>query len=164
MLLSTENISQEGGGPQKTMVIRDVCPRCHSSTYKQNGHLHHGTQNHRGQDCGRQFGACCEPSLIAGDTRALIERLLVARIAWRGMCRAGGVNRKGLLGCLVQGIAALPDHLHVQLLCHDNLMKAAVQSEHYMDITPQMPTVHARSLLCSSCLTGVSRSGYSCVR
>jgi hypothetical protein len=47
-------------------------------------------------------------------------------MAWRGMGRAAGVTRKGLFGFLVQGIEALPEHLQVQLLCHDNLMKADV--------------------------------------
>ena len=123
MLLLTANISPEGGGHQTTLVIRDVGPRCQSSTYTKNGHLHNGTQHHRCQDWGGQFGACCEPSLIAEDTRALLERLLVERISWRGLCRAGGVNRKWLLGVLVQGIEALPEQLHVQLLTgHGDVM------------------------------------------
>jgi insertion element IS1 protein InsB len=40
--------------------------------------------------------------------------LLVERISLRGICRAVGVTLKWLLGFLVQCIAALPDHLHVQ--------------------------------------------------
>jgi hypothetical protein len=40
--------------------------------------------------------------------------LLVERIALRGIYRAVGVTLKWLLGFLVQCIAALPDHLHVQ--------------------------------------------------
>src|SRR5918992_2557569 len=114
MLLLTKNTYQEAGGQQKTMVIRDVCPQCQSSKYKKNGHIHNGKQNHRCQDCGRQFVACFEQSLISDDTRALIERLLVERISLRGICRAVGVNLKWLLGFLVQCFEALPDHLHVQ--------------------------------------------------
>ncbi len=70
------------------MVIRDVCPRCKSSKYKRNGHIHNGKQNHHCHDCGRQFVQCCEQSLISDDRRALIERLLVERISLRGICRA----------------------------------------------------------------------------
>jgi insertion element IS1 protein InsB len=55
-----------------------------------------------------------EQYLIPEDTRALIERLLAERISLRGICRAVGVTLKWLLGFLVQCIAALPDHLHVQ--------------------------------------------------
>src|ERR671915_47218 len=96
------------------MVIREVCPRCKSSTYKKNGHIHNGKQNHQCKDCGRQFVDCFEQYLVSEDTRALIERLLVERISLRGICRAVGVKLKWLLGFLVQCFESLPDHLHVQ--------------------------------------------------
>jgi IS1 family transposase len=96
------------------MVIRDVCPRCQSPKYKKNGHIHNGKQNHHCHDCGRQFVECFEQYLIAEDTRALIERLLLERISLHGICRAVGVTLKWLLGFLVQCVEALPDRLHVQ--------------------------------------------------
>ena len=68
------------------MVIREVCPRCKSSRYKKNGHIHNSKQNHHCHDCGRQFVQCCEQYLITEDKRALIERLLVERISLRGIC------------------------------------------------------------------------------
>jgi transposase-like protein len=74
------------------MITRDVCPRCQSAKYKNNGHIHHGKQNHQCHDCGRQFVDCFEQDLVSADTRALIERLLVERISLRGICRAVGVN------------------------------------------------------------------------
>jgi len=76
------------------MVIRDVCPRCQSPKHKKNGHIHSGKQNHQCHNCGRQFVECFEQALISDDIRALIERLLVERISWRGICRAVGVNLK----------------------------------------------------------------------
>src|SRR5262245_36848340 len=89
----------------------------------ENGHIHSGKQNHRCQDCGRQFVACFEQSLISDDTRALIERLLVERISLRGICRVVGVTLKWLLGFLVQCFEALPDHLHVEpLTCPEDVM------------------------------------------
>ena len=132
MLLLTKNTGQEVGGQQKTMVIRDVCPRCQSSKYTKNGHIHNGKQNHQCQDCGRQFVECFEQSLIADDTRALIEHLLVERISLRGICRAVGVHLKWLIGFLVRCIEALPDHLHVQLVtCHGDVMvqRLAVEAD-----------------------------------
>ena len=96
------------------MVVRDVCPPCQSPTYKKNGHIHNGKQNHQGHDCGRQFVDCSEQYLISEDTRALIERLLVERISLRGICRAVGVTLKWLVGFLVQCVEALPDHLNVE--------------------------------------------------
>ena len=98
------------------MVIRDVCPRCKSSKYKKNGHIHTGKQNHHGHDCGRQFVQCFGPYRISEDTRGLIKRLLVERISLRGICRAVGVGLKWLLGFLVQCVEALPDHLNIQSL------------------------------------------------
>jgi insertion element IS1 protein InsB len=132
MLLLTKNTGQENGGQQKTMVIRDVCPRCQSSKYKKNGHIRNGKQNHQCQDCGRQFVECFEQYLIPDDTRALIERLLVERISLRGICRAVGVKLKWLLGFLVQCFEALPDHLHVQpITCHGDVMiqRLAVEAD-----------------------------------
>jgi transposase-like protein len=132
MLLLTKHTYQAAGGQQKTMVIRDVCPRCQSSQYKTNGRIHNGKQNHRYQDCGRQFVVCLEQSLISDDSRALIERLLVERISLRGSCRAVGVTLKWLLGLLVQCVEALPDHLHVEpLTCHQNVMfeRLAVEAD-----------------------------------
>jgi insertion element IS1 protein InsB len=114
------------------MVIRDVCPRCQSSKDTKNGPIHNGKQHHQCQDCGRQFVACFEQSLIADDTRALIERLLVERISLRGICRAVGVSLKWLLGFLVQCTEALPAHLHVQLVtCHGDVMiqRLAVEAD-----------------------------------
>ncbi len=96
------------------MVIRDVCPRCQSPKFKKNGHIHNGQQNHHCHDGRRQFVQGFEQYLSSDDKRSLIERLLVERIALRGICRAVGVPLKGLLGFLVQCFEALPDHLHVQ--------------------------------------------------
>jgi insertion element IS1 protein InsB len=74
--------------------MRDICPPCHALKYKQNGHIHHGKQTYQGQDCGRPFVDGFEQYLVADDTRALIERLLVERIALRGICRALGGTLK----------------------------------------------------------------------
>ena len=96
------------------MILREVCPQCKSPQYKKNGHIHNGKQNHYCHDCGRQCVQCFEPYLSSEAKRGCIERLLVERISLRGIGRAVGVPLKGLLGFLVQCLAALPDHLHVQ--------------------------------------------------
>jgi len=105
------------------MVVRDTCPQCGSTTYKKNGHIHNGKQNHQCKDCGRQFVQCSDQYLIADDKRALIERLLLERISLRGICRAVGVGLKRLLGFIVTCFEALPDHLHVQpITCNPDVM------------------------------------------
>jgi insertion element IS1 protein InsB len=114
------------------MVIRDVCPRCQSSKFKKNGHIHNGKQNHQCQACGRQFVACLEQPLIPDATRALVERLLVERISLRGICRAVGVNLKWLLGFLVQCFEALPEHLYVQPVAYNGdvrIQRLAVEAD-----------------------------------
>ena len=112
------------------MVIRDVYPRCPSSQDKKNGHTHHGPQNHQCHTCGRQFVQCIEPYLLSDDTRALIERLLLERISWRGICRAVGVGLKWLVGFLGPCFEALPDYLHVQPgTCNQNVMMQRLEVE-----------------------------------
>ena len=51
--------------------------------------------------CGRQGVQCCEHDRIAEGKRDRTERLLRESMALRGICRAVGVTRKGLLGFLV---------------------------------------------------------------
>jgi insertion element IS1 protein InsB len=112
------------------MVIREVCPRCQSSKYKKNGHIHNGKQNHHCHDCGRQFVQCWEQYRLPDDRRALIERLLLERISMRGICRVMGVGLKWLLGFLVQCFEALPDHLNVQpITCIQDVMIQRLEVE-----------------------------------
>ena len=101
------------------IVIRDVCPRCKSDTYKKNGHIHNGKQNHQCKACGRQFVDCFEQHLVSDETCDLIERLLLERISLRGICRAVKVGLKWLLGFIVTCFEALPDHLNVQPISCD---------------------------------------------
>jgi insertion element IS1 protein InsB len=112
------------------MVIREVCPQCQSPTYKKNGHIHNGKQNHLCLDCGRQFVDCFEQYLVSDETRALIERLLLERLSLRGICRAVGVGLKWLLGFIVTCFEALPEHLNVQsITTHTDVMIQRLEVE-----------------------------------
>ena len=107
------------------MVIREVCPRCKSPTYKKNGHIHNGKQNHQCKDGGRQFGDGFEQHLVLDETRDLVERLSL-----RGICRAAGVGLKWLLGFMVTCFEALPDHLNVQpISCDQDVMIQRLEVE-----------------------------------
>ena len=112
------------------MVIREVCPRCKSSTYKKNGHIHNGKQHHQCKDCGRQFVDDFAQDILADDTRRLVERLLLERLSLRGICRAVGVGLRWLLGFIVTCFEALPDHLHVQpVSCNQDVMIQRLEVE-----------------------------------
>ena len=112
------------------MIVRDACPQCGSTTYKKNGHIHNGKQNHQCQDCGRQFVRCFDQYHISDDKRALIERLLLERISLRGICRAVGVGLKWLLGFIVTCFEALPEHLYVQpITCNPDVLVQRLEVE-----------------------------------
>jgi hypothetical protein len=68
------------------MVLREACPRCGSRSYKRNGHMHTGKQNHHRKLCGRACVLHPENSVITEEQRTLIERLLLERISLRGIC------------------------------------------------------------------------------
>jgi hypothetical protein len=72
--------------------------------------MHNSKQHYQCKACGRQCVECSAQYLLEVEQRTLIERLLLERIALRGMCRAVGVGLKELLGFLVMGFEALPDH------------------------------------------------------
>jgi hypothetical protein len=57
--------------------------------------MHNGKQPSQGKACGRQWAECSAPYLMEVEPRAVIERLLLERIALRGMCRAVGVGLQG---------------------------------------------------------------------
>ncbi len=54
-----------------------ACPSCDSEAVVKNGFIHNGKQNHRCQDCGRQFVANPENKIISDETKSLIDKLLL---------------------------------------------------------------------------------------
>ena len=97
------------------MIIRDACPACESESFKKNGHIHNGKQNHQCKDCGRQFVLNPDNKVIDEDQRALVERLLLEKISLHGICRAVGVSIRWLIDFMVERFEAAPRHLWIQL-------------------------------------------------
>lgn len=97
------------------MSIRTRCPQCHSTQFKKNGHLPSGKQNHRCNNCGRQFVLDFKQRLVSDEHRVLIRRLLAERLSLQGICRAMGVGMKWLMGFMVECYEAVPAHLNVHL-------------------------------------------------
>jgi hypothetical protein len=83
------------GGHQRAMVRREAWPACGSPRDTKHGHMPNGKQPSQGKAWGRQCVECSAPYLMEVEPRAMIERLLLERIALRGMCRAVGVGLQG---------------------------------------------------------------------
>ena len=109
-----ENQQPRQGRSTGALIVRDACPACGATRFKQNGQTPNGTQQQHCKACPRQFVQCAEPYRSSEETWALIERVLRERISLRGICRAVGVGLKWLRGFLVHCVEALPDQLHVQ--------------------------------------------------
>jgi insertion element IS1 protein InsB len=103
------------GGQSTALVIREACPACASHQFKNNGHIHHGQQNHRGKACGRPLVLQAENRLIDADQRLLVARLLLENISLPGSCRAVGVSIRWVMTCMVTCVDAVPEPLHPHL-------------------------------------------------
>ena len=102
------------------IVVRDCCPRCASTNFKKNGHIHNGKQNHQCKDCGREFVLTPENKTISEETKELTKKLLLERISLRGICRVISVTMDWLLGFVVDLYLELPDNLNVRTLKTEN--------------------------------------------
>jgi IS1 family transposase/transposase-like protein len=72
------------------------CPDCGSQHCTKNGINATGKQNYKCNYCGRQFVLDPLKSPITSDTKALIDRLLLERIALAGIARVTGVSERWL--------------------------------------------------------------------
>lgn len=87
-----------------------LCPDCHSCKIKKNGHTHYGKQNHKCNDCGRQFVLNNEHT-IDENLREIIRRALMERVSLRGICRILGVSLTWLLDFAVETWSEAPENL-----------------------------------------------------
>ena len=72
------------------------CPTCTSPRVVKNGKIHNGKQNHRCQDCGRQFVQDPQNKIIRDDTKRLIDRLLLEKLPLAGIARVAEVSEPWL--------------------------------------------------------------------
>ena len=91
-----------------TLTTRAAGPHGGSRWDQSNGHLHPGTHNPRGNLCGRACVLHPDPQGMTEEPRRRGERLLLARISWRGRCRAVGVGRRGRGPCRGERLQAAP--------------------------------------------------------
>jgi insertion element IS1 protein InsB len=72
------------------------CPRCGSNRVVKNGHIHNGKAKLACKDCRRQFVENPVWKPISAETKALIDKLLLERVALAGIVRVTGVSAQWL--------------------------------------------------------------------
>lgn len=72
------------------------CPNCTSEQTIKNGHIHTGKQRFLCCTCGCQFVENPTNKVIENETRELVNRLLLERIAMAGIARAVKVSEQWL--------------------------------------------------------------------
>jgi transposase-like protein len=70
------------------------CPNCHAEDIVKNGSIHNGKQKFLCKQCGRQFVEHPEKKIIAPETKALIDKLLLEKIPLAGIVRVTGVSER----------------------------------------------------------------------
>src|SRR5690349_1733874 len=72
------------------------CPMCGSDKVIKNGTIHSGKPKFACKACGRQFVEAPQSHRISAETKALIDKLLLERLALAGIVRATGVSARWL--------------------------------------------------------------------
>jgi transposase-like protein len=72
------------------------CPRCQSTQVIKYGHTHYGKPRFRCCDCARQFVENPSRQPIDAEKRALIDKLLLERLALAAIARVTGVSERWL--------------------------------------------------------------------
>lgn len=90
-----------------------ICPNCQSTSLKKNGHTHYGKQNHKCNDCGRQFVENGDAWFVSEETKSLIDKLLLERISLNGIIRVTGVSSSWLQQYIKRVYEAIPQDLGV---------------------------------------------------
>ena len=69
------------------------CPKCAGEKIVKNGSTHNGKQKYWCKKCGRQFVVNPQPYRISEEKRALVDRLLLERLALAAIVRVTGVSK-----------------------------------------------------------------------
>jgi transposase-like protein len=72
------------------------CPKCQSNQIIKYGHTHYGKPRFRCQVCLRQFVENPTRQPITAETRILIDKLLLERLALAAIARISGVSERWL--------------------------------------------------------------------
>jgi len=89
------------------------CPQCGSEQVIKNGHIHNGKPKWKCKACGRQFVANPQWRRVSDETKALIDKLLLEKIALAGIARVTGVSSVWLQQYVNAKYAAVPQQVQV---------------------------------------------------
>ena len=89
------------------------CPKCKSTKIIKYGLTHYGKPRFRCQECGRQFVENPTRQPIDQDTRNLIEKLLLERLALADIARITGVSKRWLQFYVNNKYAQVPQVVEV---------------------------------------------------
>lgn len=78
-----------------------------------NGRIHNGKPKWKCKSCGRQFVERSEQRLIAAETKALVDSLLLERISLAGIVRSTGVSARWLQYYVNKKYAQVPRQFEV---------------------------------------------------
>ena len=90
------------------------CPRCKSENIVKNDFIHNGKQNHRCNECGRQFVEDPQNKTISDATKALIGKLLLEKIPLAGIARVTDVSEVWLQNYVNKKYAQVPRRVEVR--------------------------------------------------
>ncbi len=90
-----------------------ACPTCNSENVVKNGFIHNGKQNHRCNDCGRQFVEDPQNKVISDETKVLVDKLLLEKIPLAGIARVVDVSEPWLQGYVNEKYASVPREVTV---------------------------------------------------
>jgi transposase-like protein len=91
-----------------------ACPSCNSKHIVKNGMIHNGKQNHRCNDCQRQFVLNPQNKLISPETKVLVDKLLLEKIPLAGIARVVEVSELWLQQYVNVKYAEVPRQLDVR--------------------------------------------------
>ena len=84
------------------------CLSCASGRIIKNGYIHNGKQNHKCNDCSRQFVENPQNKIISEATKGLIDKLLLGKLPLAGIARVADVSEPWLQGYVNQKYEAVP--------------------------------------------------------
>ena len=89
------------------------CTKCQSAQIIKYGHTHYGKPRFRCQSCGRQFVEAPTRQPIDEQTRSLIDKLLLERLALAAIAGITGVSQRWLQMYVNQKYYQTPKHVEV---------------------------------------------------